>query len=968
MPSAIEIPDEEAVQLVDAPLPGAIDAVQPRQTGLPVDTLASSVVVLLALAAIQRIVGFVRGILVCRWLSPDDLGQWDMAFGFLTLAAPLTVLGLPGSFGRYVEYFRQRGQLRVLIRRTAICSGILTVLSVGLIVSARSMFSTIVFGRSNETQLVVVLGITLVAVIVFNYLTELITALRQARVTAVVQFFNSVIFAGVSLLLLWSWRREATALVAAYGFACLVQIVGMLWFLRRQYRALPPSQVADCAALPETGGFWSRLLPFAAWVWVCNLLYNLFDVADRYMIVHTSRADDPLAVVGSYHSSRIVPLLLVSIAALLGTVILPHLSHDWEAGRRNEVSARMNLTLKLLGLLLFVGSIAILLAAPFLFNVAFNGKFRGGMDVLPWTLAYCAWFGMVTMAQMYLWCAERARLSCLALFIGLVTNVGLNLILLPRFGLAGAVWATAAANFIALALIYRFNAWLGMKIERSLLLVSLLPLTLGLGPLTAVATLAAVIAAIIATDQILSRDEKRRLAAVWQSYAHRLPFFRAPRLAQAPWPGGVVKPSRALPIWGPGLNGQVHDESFATVNNARENSRRPLRVMFVITSMHVGGAEMLLLNLLRRIDRSRFSPELCCLKELGELGEQLQHNILVYEKLLRNKFDIGVFWRLTKLLKRRQIDAVVTVGAGDKMFWGRLAARRAGVPVVISALHSTGWPDSITWLNHRLTPLTDAFIAVADGHAKYLVEHEHLPSDRVVVISNGVDTDQYGPGRGATCLVSAGSSQSSTLAKPVAHGDLRRQLGIPHSVPLAGIVAVLRPEKNHEMFLRVAARVRRDLVEAQFLIIGDGPRRAELETLAAQLGLTDCVHFLGKRTDVPELLGLLDVFLLTSHNEANPVSILEALASGKPVVSTAVGSIPQTVIDGVTGYLVEPNDELTMAYRVSELLLDPAKSQRLGAAGRRLVIDNWSLERMVEGYEELIERIYRQKTIAAIVD
>jgi glycosyltransferase involved in cell wall biosynthesis/O-antigen/teichoic acid export membrane protein len=949
MPSAIDIPDEEAVQLADAPLPGALDVVQPRQTGLPVDTLASSVVVLLALAAIQRIVGFVRGILVCRWLSPDDLGQWDMAFGFLTLAAPLTVLGLPGSFGRYVEHFRQRGQLRTLIRRTAICSGILTVLSVGLIVSARSLFSTIVFGRSNETQLVVVLGISLVAVIVFNYLTELITALRQARVTAVVQFFNSVIFAGVSLLLLWSWRREATALVAAYGFACLVQIVGMLWFLRRQYRALPASQANDFATVSETDGFWSRLLPFAAWVWVCNLLYNLFDVADRYMIVHTSRADDPLAVVGSYHSSRIVPLLLVSIAALLGTVILPHLSHDWEAGRRNEVSARMNLTLKLLGLLLFVGSIAILLAAPFLFNVAFNGKFRGGMDVLPWTLAYCAWFGMVTMAQMYLWCAERARLSCLALFIGLVTNVGLNLILLPRFGLAGAVWATAAANFIALALIYRFNAWLGMKIERSLLLVSLLPLTLGLGLLTAIATLAAVIVAIIATDQILSRDEKRRLAAVWQSYAHRLPIFRSPRLAQAPWPGGIVKPSPALPVWGPGLNNGKDEAQFDSTDAALKSSARPLRVMFVITSMHVGGAETLLLNLLRRIDRSRFSPELCCLKELGELGEQLQHEIPVYEKLLRNKFDIGVFWRLTKLLRRRQIDAVVTVGAGDKMFWGRLAARRAGVPVVISALHSTGWPDSITWLNRRLTPLTDAFIAVADRHAKYLVEHEHLPSDRVVVISNGVDTDRYGPNR-------SGSA------------NLRQQLGIAHSVPLAGIVAVLRPEKNHEMFLRVAARVRRDLVEAHFLIIGDGPRRAELETLVAQLGLTDCVHFLGKRTDVPELLGLLDVFVLTSHNEANPVSILEALASGKPVVSTAVGSIPQTVIDGVTGYLVEPNDELTMARRVSELLLDPAKSQRLGATGRRLVIDNWSLERMVEGYEELLERLYRQKTIAAIVD
>ncbi|HEY2882196.1 MAG TPA: oligosaccharide flippase family protein, partial [Pirellulales bacterium] len=237
MPIAIESSNEEELHVEAAPPPAsAADHSKTRTRGLPVDTLASSVVVLLVLAAVQRIVGFARGILVCRWLSPDELGQWDMAFGFLTLAAPLTVLGLPGSFGRYVEYFRQRGQLRTLIRRTAICSGVLTVLSVALILSARTLFSNIVFGSSKETQLVVVLGITLVVVIVFNYLTELLTALRQARATAVVQFFNSLIFASFSLLLLWAWRREATALVAAYGIACLALIFGMLWFLRRQYR------------------------------------------------------------------------------------------------------------------------------------------------------------------------------------------------------------------------------------------------------------------------------------------------------------------------------------------------------------------------------------------------------------------------------------------------------------------------------------------------------------------------------------------------------------------------------------------------------------------------------------------------------------------------------------------------------------------------------------------------------------
>ncbi len=881
-----------------------------KSTSAPVlktDTLAQSVVVLLLLAAVQRIMGFLRGVLVCRWLSPDELGQWDMAFGFLTLAAPLTVLGLPGSFGRYVEYFRQRGQLRVLVRRTAIACGALTALAVVAISLARPLISEIVFGRSEETELVLFLAVTLAIVIAFNYLTELLTALRMARVAGIVQFFNSLAFAGFSVLFLLGWRREASSLVAAYGIACALQIGWMIWYLRHQLQYSPADAPADRS--DERGAFWSKLLSFATWVWVSNLLYNLFDVADRYMIVHTSTANDPLAIVGSYHSSRIVPLLLVSVASLMGTMILPHLSHDWEAGKRREVSDRMNVTLKLLGLLLFVGSIAILLAAPFLFDIAFQGKFARGKSALPWTLTYCSWFGLVTVAQLYLWCAERPRLSCLALLLGLATNVVLNSILLPHFGLLGAVWATAVANFVALVLILRFNAWLGMKIQRSMLLVTLLPISLGLGPMAALSTLVAVILAIYFTDQILSHDEKRRLADVWHGYAGR--FSRL--------------------------------KTCSANTSLERSSNRPLRVIFVITSMHVGGAEILLYNLIRRLDRTRFSPELCCLKERGTLGEQLAEEIPVYSNLLRRKYDFRVLRKLNRLLRKREIDAVITVGAGDKMFWGRLAARRAKVPVVISALHSTGWPDGINWLNRRLTLITDAFVAVAEPHARHLIEVEHLPAARVHVISNGVDTEKFRP-------------------QPGIKRSVCQSLGIPRTAPLVGIVAVLRPEKNHELFLRTAARVRRDIPEAHFLIVGDGPRRPVLERLAADLQMDNCVHFLGQRIDIPEILSSLDVFALTSHNEANPVSILEALASGKPVVSTRVGSICETVVDDKTGYLVEPGNELEMSKRVTELLLDPAKAQRLGAAARRLVVSKWSIQAMVAGYEDLITSVHSVKT------
>jgi glycosyltransferase involved in cell wall biosynthesis len=163
------------------------------------------------------------------------------------------------------------------------------------------------------------------------------------------------------------------------------------------------------------------------------------------------------------------------------------------------------------------------------------------------------------------------------------------------------------------------------------------------------------------------------------------------------------------------------------------------------------------------------------------------------------------------------------------------------------------------------------------------------------------------------------------------------------------------------LFLRVAANVRRQIGNARFLMIGDGPRRPELESLAAELGVTDCVHFLGIRADVPQLLGLVDMLLLTSHIEANPVSILEAMACGKPIAATRVGSVSESVRDGETGYLVEPGDETALVGRAVELFQNPTRAAAFGAAGRQLVVDRWSLEQMVRGYEILLEGLFELK-------
>lgn len=369
--------------------------------------------------------------------------------------------------------------------------------------------------------------------------------------------------------------------------------------------------------------------------------------------------------------------------------------------------------------------------------------------------------------------------------------------------------------------------------------------------------------------------------------------------------------------------------------------RGPLRTLFLATHLPVGGAERLLVDLVRGFDRNRILPEVACLKHRGPIGELLAKELPVHAHLTLGKFDPLVLWRLVRLLRQGKFDAVVTVGAGDKMFWGRLAARAAGLPVVISALHSTGWPDGVGKLNRLLTGITDAFVGVANSHAHYLVEQEKFPAHKVCLIRNGIDTDRFAPG--------------------AERQRVRRELGIEPDAPVAAIVAALRPEKNHEMFLRVASIVRIEMPHARFMIIGDGPERAKLEQLALRWGLSQDVLFLGNRDDIPALLMGADITLLTSHNEASPVSVLESLACQRPVISTQVGSVEESVQHGVTGYLTPAGDADRMARRVLKLFRSPAKLQEMGRAGRAWVLENASVSSMVQGYEQLIRGIYQAK-------
>lgn len=450
------------------------------------DRLVDGIVVVLALNAVQRFVGLGRGIVFCQWLTTEQLGQWDLAIGFLATAAPVLVLGLPGSFGRYVEHYRQQGQLKTFLVRATLFSFIAATSGVLLLVRMAERVSLLIFGSSESVQLVYQLAGCVFVVVVFNYLAELFTALRIYRAASFMQLLNSVLFAASGIVALLWWGADTSRVVAAYTVAGVVVTAVALVYLCRVWRTIP-QHGSDLTH----GTMWRKLLPFAGWVWITNWLTNLFVVVDRYMLVHHGNMDPQAAleVVGQYHTSRIIPVMLLSIVMMLAAMLTPHLSREWESARRRGVSVQINLALKLIAIGQLAIAVAVMLTIRPVFGWLFDDKFSQSLVVIPWAMTYCFWFGLSAIANIYLWCAEKAKLGSLALAIGLATNVVLNLVLLPHYGLLGAVWATSVANFVVLGLVLLLARAAGLRVEVATLLLCLLPATLWLGPSVGIALL-----------------------------------------------------------------------------------------------------------------------------------------------------------------------------------------------------------------------------------------------------------------------------------------------------------------------------------------------------------------------------------------------------------------------------------------------------------------------------------------------
>jgi len=221
-----------------------------------------------------------------------------------------------------------------------------------------------------------------------------------------------------------------------------------------------------------------------------------------------------------------------------------------------------------------------------------------------------------------------------------------------------------------------------------------------------------------------------------------------------------------------------------------------------------------------------------------------------------------------------------------------------------------------------------------------------VPADKITIIYNGVDLERF-----------QAAPDSSTRA------TWRHIWGLPENTPVVAGVGRLRQQKNFPLFLRVAREVLREIPQAGFVIAGEGPEKQDLEILAQDLGIASQVHFLGYVSDMTELYAGVDLLLMTSLSEGTPLTVLEAMAMGVPVVATRVDGMAEVLEDAVDAFLVSPGDLSALAHRTCRLLQDQALAQRFSQAGREKVRGHYSAVSMTQHLENIYLKFLQDRII-----
>jgi glycosyltransferase involved in cell wall biosynthesis len=366
-------------------------------------------------------------------------------------------------------------------------------------------------------------------------------------------------------------------------------------------------------------------------------------------------------------------------------------------------------------------------------------------------------------------------------------------------------------------------------------------------------------------------------------------------------------------------------------------------LLFISTGLAYGGAETQVVRLATRLKLRGWEVSVVSLMPPKAYVEDLEAaGIPVFSLGIRRKWpDLRPVLRLTRIIRKRQPHIIHSFMVHANLL-ARLVRLFAPVPVLICSARNVDEGGRLREILYRLTdPLCDLTTQVSQDGLERYVRVGAVPRHKIRYIPNGVDTERFKPNLEDRLKV-------------------RKELGVDGFVWLA--VGRFDPPKDYPNMLQAFARVINKHSNTMLLIAGDGPLRETMENMARELGIERRIKFLGIRRDVPQLMNAVDAYVMSSSWEGMPNVLLEASATGLPIVATNVGGNSEVVLDGITGFLVPPRNPEALAEAMLRMMdLPEEKRREMGKAARKHVEDNFSLDRVVDMWEALYRELLERK-------
>lgn len=377
---------------------------------------------------------------------------------------------------------------------------------------------------------------------------------------------------------------------------------------------------------------------------------------------------------------------------------------------------------------------------------------------------------------------------------------------------------------------------------------------------------------------------------------------------------------------------------------------KKIKILFLVTGLHVGGAEMMLYRLLKQLkSKGHYELTVVSILPLGQIANLVKEEFIAVHSLnMKNKLDIFVLFRLLKIMREFKPQILHTF-MFHADFMGRIAGKILKTPVVISSIRNTIIGGRLRELLLRVTDKwADATTIICKTAAERMIRKKVVPSEKLHVIYNGIDAGPF-------------QCPGSDEARKV-----REELGVKSDEFMVLSVGRLQKQKGYPDALKAAAILKKRGIRFKWFVAGDGEMRSLLDGMVKELGIEDVIVFLGIRKDVHRLQWGADLFVLSSLWEGLPGVVIEAMAAGVPVIATSVGGSPELVVHGETGYLCDSGDFESMAgYMHRMLTMDASARKSMGAVGLNKMSAVFHLDAMVGNNEKLYAQLLARKGLVA---